>query len=59
MDRYFRHFMGGLYRYVGTAKDSETLEEILCEDGVHDYRRGLWEIVEARILFSAMKSFFP
>ena len=32
------------------------LEEILCEDGVHDYRRGLWEIVEARILFSVLRA---
>ena len=49
--------------YMGCRKaaleEGGTLEEILCEDGVHDYRRGLWEIVEARILFSAMKSFFP
>ena len=48
--------------YMGCRKAAQeeggTLEEILCEDGVHDYRRGLWEIVEARILFSAMKSFF-
>ena len=49
--------------YMGCRKaaieEGGTLEEIFCEDGVHDYRRGLWEIVEARILFSVLKACFP
>ena len=29
MEKYYRHFKGGLYKLVGIAKDSETLEELV------------------------------
>ena len=27
MDKYYRHFKGGIYKFIGIAKDSETLEK--------------------------------
>lgn len=27
MDKYYRHFKGGIYKFIGIAKDSETLED--------------------------------
>ena len=29
MEKYYRHFKGNVYRLVGIAKDSETLEEMV------------------------------
>ena len=29
MDKYYRHFKGGVYRLIGIAKDSETLEDLV------------------------------
>ena len=29
MEKYYRHFKGNLYRLIGIAKDSETLEELV------------------------------
>jgi|GEM_PF-3841199 len=25
--KYYKHFKGGIYKFIGVAKDSETLEE--------------------------------
>ncbi len=29
MEKYYRHFKGGLYKFIGLAKDSESLEEMV------------------------------
>ena len=39
--RTFRHFRGNLYRLVGFAKDSETLEEMVVYRALYG-ERGLW-----------------
>ncbi len=39
--RTFRHFKGNLYRLVGFAKDSETLEEMVVYRALYG-ERGLW-----------------
>ena len=53
MDRYFRHFKGGLYRYVGTAKDSETLEEMVVYRALYG-ERGLW-VRPAKMFFETVE----
>ncbi len=35
MNRYYRHFKGGVYRFVGIAKDSETQEEMVVYQAVY------------------------
>ena len=35
MDKYYRHFKGGVYRLVGIAKDSETLEEMVVYQAMY------------------------
>ena len=35
MEKYYRHFKGGLYRLVGIAKDSETLEEMVVYQAMY------------------------
>ena len=39
--RYFRHFKGGLYRYVCTAYDSETQERMVVYQALYG-ERGYW-----------------
>ena len=34
MEKYYRHFNGGLYRFIGLAKDSETQEEFVVYQGL-------------------------
>ncbi|WP_413194904.1 DUF1653 domain-containing protein [Pararobbsia alpina] len=37
-----RHYKGGLYRVVGTAKHSETLEPMVVYEHLWPHERGLW-----------------
>ena len=41
MDKYYRHFKGGVYRLVGIAKDSETLEEMVVYQAMYGDRQ-MW-----------------
>ena len=41
MDKYYRHFKGGVYRLVGIAKDSETLEEMVVYQAMYGERQ-MW-----------------
>lgn len=34
-DKYYRHFKGGVYRLVGIAKDSETLEDMVVYQAMY------------------------
>jgi hypothetical protein len=37
-----RHYKGGLYRVVGVARHSETLESMIVYEHVWPHERGLW-----------------
>ena len=51
--RTFRHFRGNLYRLVGFAKDSETLEEMVVYRALYS-ERGLW-VRPAKMFFETVE----
>ena len=41
MDKYYRHFKGGVYRFIGIAQDSETQEEMVVYQAMYGDRQ-MW-----------------
>ena len=41
MEKYYRHFKGGVYRLIGIAKDSETLEDLVVYQALYGEHQ-LW-----------------
>ncbi len=41
MEKYYRHFKGNLYRLIGIAKDSETLEDLVVYQALYGNHQ-LW-----------------
>ena len=51
--RYFRHFKGGQYRYVGTAFDSETTERMVVYQAL--YGEGRWWVRPEKMFFETIE----
>lgn len=41
MNKFYRHFKGGIYKFVGIAKDSESQEEMVVYQAVYGERQ-MW-----------------
>ena len=41
MEKYYRHFKGGVYRLIGIAKDSETQEDMVVYQAMYGDRQ-MW-----------------
>ena len=54
MDKYYRHFKGGLYKFIGLAKDSETLEDMAVYQALYGERQ-MW-VRPAGMFFSKVES---
>lgn len=39
-----RHYKGGLYRYIGVARHSETEESLVVYEHLWPHARGLWAV---------------
>lgn len=40
-ERYFQHFKGGIYKYIGEAKDSETQDDLIIYQAMYGERK-MW-----------------
>ena len=53
MEKYYKHFKGGVYRLIGIAKDSETLEEMVVYQAMYGDRQ-MW-VRPAEMFFGKME----
>ena len=53
MDKYYRHFKGGLYQLIGLAKDSETLEDMVVYQALYGEKQ-MW-IRPAELFFGKVE----
>ena len=40
-ERYFQHFKGGIYKYIGEAKDSETQDDLVIYQAMYEEHK-IW-----------------
>lgn len=50
--KYYRHFKGGKYRFIGFAKDSETLEDLIVYQAL--YGDGVMWVRPAEMFFESV-----
>lgn len=53
MEKYYRHFKGGVYRLIGIAKDSETQEEMVVYQAMYGERQ-MW-VRPAKMFFGKVE----